>query len=166
MKIEIRVVVKWRNSNGMKAVQKLSKSRFYTAFFERMFKMSKIYDRYLQLKKEGDKYYLFRSGIFYIFVGEDAKKMSKILSLKCTVLTDEVMKCGFPISSLEKYLNLLEQKNIEVKIVDAIENGYSCVSNDKFLKYLDRIKKLDFNQITGIQALQLLEELKEIACGN
>ena len=41
--------------------------------------MSTLYNRYLQLKQEKcDVYYLFKYGIFYIFLDDDAKDILKI----------------------------------------------------------------------------------------
>ena len=85
--------------------------------------MSKLYEKYLSLKKENDSIlYLFKSGIFYIFLDEDAKKISNILNLKLSNLNENVLKCGFPVNSLQKYLNLLKNMNYDVQI---IENNYN-----------------------------------------
>lgn len=59
--------------------------------------MSKLYEKYKSLKSENnDKLYLFKSGIFYIFLDEDAKKMSNFLNLKLTNLNESICKCRFP----------------------------------------------------------------------
>lgn len=84
--------------------------------------MSKLYEKYLSLKKENDStLYLFKSGIFYIFLDEDAKKISNILNLKLSNLNENVLKCGFPVNSLQKYLNLLKNTKYDIQI---IENNY------------------------------------------
>ena len=45
--------------------------------------MSKMYQRYQELKRVNPKnIYLFKSGIFYLFLADDARKMSAALSLK------------------------------------------------------------------------------------
>lgn len=85
--------------------------------------MSKLYEKYLSLKKENDStLYLFKSGIFYIFLDEDAKKISNILNLKLSNLNENVLKCGFPVNSLQKYLNLLKNTKYDIQI---IENNYN-----------------------------------------
>lgn len=43
-------------------------------------------------------------GAFYVFLDEDAKEISKQISLKLTKLNDDIVKCGFSINSLEKYI--------------------------------------------------------------
>ena len=69
--------------------------------------MGKLYIEYLKRKKEDcNKYYLFKSGLFYIFIDEDAKEISKITSLNITSLNNDIVKCGFPSNSLNKYLRI------------------------------------------------------------
>ena len=49
--------------------------------------MSKLYSEYIKRKKIDDsKYYLFKSGVFYIFLSDDAKNISNITSLSITNL--------------------------------------------------------------------------------
>ena len=46
---------------------------------DKWFIVSKIYMEYLKRKKiDSDKYYLFKSGLFYIFIDEDAKYISSV----------------------------------------------------------------------------------------
>lgn len=60
--------------------------------------MSKLYEKYSQLKRlDSSKYYLFQSGIFYIFIDQDAIFMSSALNLKLTHLNNEILKCGFSV---------------------------------------------------------------------
>ena len=58
--------------------------------------MSKLYERYNYLKRtdtDGEHtLYLFKSGIFFIFLQEDAKIASGLLHLKITQLNSEVVK--------------------------------------------------------------------------
>lgn len=42
------------------------------------------------------KIYLFKSGIFYIALEEDATFLSELLGFKLTNFNETVMKCGFP----------------------------------------------------------------------
>ena len=72
--------------------------------------MSKLYDAYKYCKKNNNEertLFLFKAGIFYLFLDEDAKIASNILNLKLTYLNDTVLKCGFPTSALNKYSILL-----------------------------------------------------------
>ena len=68
-----------------------------------------IYNKYIELKKDNDKLlYLFEVGNFFIFINEDAKKISELTNLKLTKFGNNI-KCGFPINSLEKYNNLFNE---------------------------------------------------------
>ena len=81
--------------------------------------MSKLVNCYKNLKSnDSSSLYLFKSGVFYIFLDEDAKIISNLLHLKLTNLNSEIQKCGFPANSLEKYLALLKLIPYEVKIID------------------------------------------------
>ena len=53
--------------------------------------MSKLYLEYLKRKRTDDsKYYLFKSGLFYIFLDEDARNISKITPLKALNILNEL----------------------------------------------------------------------------
>lgn len=88
--------------------------------------MSKLYDIYSSLKSNEPKsdktLYLFKSGIFFILIDEDAKIASKILNLKITFLTENIVKCGFPISSLEKYSSIIQHTDYKFQIIDSSSN--------------------------------------------
>lgn len=75
--------------------------------------MSKLYSKYKVLKQNSkdssNKLYLFKSGIFLLFLDDDAKIASSLLSLKLGKLNDDILKCGFPTTSLQKYSNLLKR---------------------------------------------------------
>jgi len=127
--------------------------------------MSKLYKKYRQLKKENEELvYLFKVGNFYLLLDDDAKKANQLLGLKCTHLNDEVIKCGFPIDSLDKYLKLLESNQLQVKIIDKenIDNNEDYIRNQKINKILRKLEKQDINKINCIQALQYIKELKDL----
>ena len=72
--------------------------------------MSKLLKQYNELKeKDPNTIYMFKVGIFYIFINDDARLVSKEIGLKLTNLSSEIIKCGFPIAKLEKYTHLLER---------------------------------------------------------
>lgn len=134
---------------------------FYCLFFCIGGNMSKLYKKYLQLKNENsEKYYLFHSGIFYIFLAEDSAYLSKKLGLKQTKFTDEVNKCGFPQNSKAKYVKLLNEIGIDYKIIEK-EDAQVTVDHS-VLKKLKEIKKINFNEIKPIDALTILYELQEV----
>ena len=102
--------------------------------------MSQLYKKYVTLKVQNSRQlYLFKSGIFYIFLDEDAKLMSPILGLKLTNLNSTIVKCGFPTSQLEKYTRLISISNYSFKIIDSKEN-ISYLPSEYIIK--DEIKNL------------------------
>ena len=94
--------------------------------------MSKLLNNYVKLKsKNPNKLYLFKSGIFYIFIDEDAKIISSNFGLKLTNLNNDIVKCGFPTSSLEKYLNLFKNFSYDIEIID-LQKLETPTSNNLF----------------------------------
>lgn len=81
--------------------------------------MSSLYLKYLKEKKKNeDTYYLFKVGNFYIFIDEAAKKISEVVPLKLTNLTSDILKCGFPINALERYLTIFKNLSFKIKIIE------------------------------------------------
>ncbi len=132
--------------------------------------MSKLYNKYLYLKEsDSSKCYLFKVGIFYIFLDADARKISEILGLKLTNLNESVVKCGFPSSTISKYINLLDAANISYQIVD--ENLNSVTTQKEYLSnvnatiILDTIKKADLNNLSPINAFNMICKFKNLLDG-
>lgn len=126
--------------------------------------MSKLYSEYTKLKqKNNQKLYLFKNGIFYISLQEDAKKLSEIFDFKITNLNDSVIKCGFPLKRLEFYINLLKQNDIDFEIIDnnysKIENYSDYLNNENIRNIIDSIIELDMNDISFKEAFEFLNDL-------
>lgn len=118
--------------------------------------MSQIYDKYKKLKQQDkDKFYLFRSGNFYIFLEEDADKINEYVVLKKTNFCKEAMKCGFPVGSLEDYLKVFHNHGLKVEVVEQI--GKKDLS-----QAMEILRNLDLDKITPIKALNILKEIKEL----
>lgn len=125
--------------------------------------MSKLTKQYEQLKKQNaSSIYLFRVGIFYNILNEDAKVVSEKLGLKITDLGPNIYKCGFPISQVEKYKKLLEQKEIKYQIIDNLpdSNVNDYLNNIEIKKVLNKISNLDMNNTTYQQAFNILLEIQ------
>ena len=121
--------------------------------------MSKIYLKYLKLKESNNlKYYLFKSGNFYIFIDEDAKKISSITTLCLTNLNNDIVKCGFPVNSINKYISIFNNLNIDIEIIYNIEEN----SNNNINIIIKKLKKIDIENITPIKSLNILKELKDL----
>ena len=123
--------------------------------------MSKLYSKYLELKKNNpNKIYLFKSGIFLLAINEDATKLSDELNLKVTNLSPDVLKCGFPVSRQEHYFRVLEAKHIPFTIIDdtygVVENYSDYMNNVKLKKIIDEIININFDNITFKEAYEIL----------
>ncbi len=127
--------------------------------------MSKLINTYKQLKEnDSETFYLFKSGIFYIFLDEDAKKMNSILNLKLTNLNNDIVKCGFPTNSISKYINLLILNNIKFKIIDLAQNTmfdlHSFTLNNELLNLLNLIANVDENSLSVKESYDFIEKIK------
>lgn len=128
-------------------------------------------------EKEKENIVLCNLGSFYIAVGKDAVLLNEILGLKVSCFKEEVCKVGFPIHALEKYINLIEEKNYsyvvyffdqqkeELKVIkryvgkkenhikDRQVNCYLCAKSTKVYsemdKYILAFKKLQENTKEG-----------------
>ena len=127
--------------------------------------MSKLYNTYLELKKQDEEIiYLFKSGIFFIALDNDAYTLSKIFNFKLTNLTDTVLKCGFPCSSFNKYSKLFILHHLKIKIIEldnkVIYQFKDYVLNIKITELLNDIKSIDINTLSIQEAYQFIENLK------
>lgn len=128
--------------------------------------MSKLYNSYRRLKQNNpQKIYLFKSGMFYISLQEDAEKLSNIFGFRITKLNEEVKKVGFPINRLDYYGSKLNKmSNVEFEVVDSnyshVENYNDYLNNSKLKNITDSILKLDLDNTTFRQAYDILTELK------
>ena len=126
--------------------------------------MSKLYEKYKILKNQNNsKLYLFKSGIFYIFLDDDAVKMSKLLNLKLVNLNQEILKCGFPVKTSEKYLNLIKLNNYEVDIIDSKSDIYynsnNYIFNDMSKKFIKDISNIDYYNLSVSEAFELIKDI-------
>lgn len=115
----------------------------------------------LQIKNKG-KIVFCNAGNFYIAIGKDAVLLNKLIGLKLTCLKPEICKAGFPINSLEKYTEMIQEKgygyivyyfnqkteNLEIlaqyegkktsKIAEKNDNCYICSRGIKAYKKPDK----------------------------
>lgn len=116
-----------------------------------------MYSKYVELKKcSSCKLYLFRSGAFYIFLEDDAITINKYVNLKLTNFGNEHIKCGFPINSYNKYMNIFKRLSLDIEEVSNNE------ITDLDVNYIvNRLKNIDVNSLTPIEAFNIIKELKE-----
>lgn len=119
--------------------------------------MSKLYMKYLEKKNiDKNKYYLFECGMFYIFIDDDAYKISKYVPFKITKLNENIVKCGFPKNSIDKYMEIFNKLELDIEIVN---NNDKDVINDKIVKM---IKDIDIDNISPLKAIEILYKFKEL----
>lgn len=130
--------------------------------------MSKLFEIYKKLKQnDNETLYLFKSGIFYIFLDNDAKIINKILGLKLTNLNDKTVKCGFPSNSLQKYIRLLSSANYKIKIIDNSTNTSFklkdfIISADN-LELLKTISNVNEDNLSIKDAFEFISNIKNNA---
>lgn len=121
--------------------------------------MSKLLKQYDELKKkDSEKIYIFKVGIFYNILNEDARLVSKEIGLKLTDLSPEIIKCGFPLSALEKYTNLLTEHNINFEIVS---NQTSSDQNTYYKQIIKQIQNIDLDNTTCKKAFDILYNIQQ-----
>lgn len=126
--------------------------------------MSKMYKRYLELKKENNsKIYLFKSGIFYLFLDDDAKLMSNVLNLRLTNLNETILKCGFPVNNLNKYINLIKSLGYDVNIIDNLADKpvptKNYLLNSSMEALINTLTSINPNELSIKEAYSLIDNL-------
>ena len=129
--------------------------------------MGKLYTKYKSLKgKDTSMLYLFRSGIFYIGLDEDAKKLTETLGLKLTNFDGNTVKCGFPSNSLETYLTKLQDSNINFRLIDnsfdTIESPEAYLNSMNIKKIIETLKNIDMDSTSPKETYDVLYKLKDI----
>lgn len=119
--------------------------------------MSVIYQKYLQLKNnDPNKLYLFKSGKFYIFVGDDCDTINNYVVLKKVKFSNEAYKCGFPSNVLDEYLRVFKNHNLSVQVVESTNPTDADIKSVR-----DKLMKVDLDSITPIEAMNILKDVKE-----
>lgn len=116
-----------------------------------------MYNKYVELKSQNsDKLYLFKSGAFYIFLEDDAIAINKYINLKLTNFGNSYIKCGFPTNSYDKYMNIFKRLSLEIEEVTLNE-----VTDLDANYIINKIKSIDINTLTPLEAFEIIKELKE-----
>lgn len=125
--------------------------------------MSKLYEQYLKLKNEDSKkLYLFKSGLFYIALEDDAVMLSNKFNLKLTNLGNSTLKCGFPESRLKHYSEHFKMQDIDYILVKSENNNTAnkkasiLSNNNEVTDILTELAKVDINNITLKEAFDKL----------
>lgn len=94
----------------------------------------------LQEKNKG-KIVLCNCGNFYIATGKDAIVLYESLGLQLSCFKPEICKVGFPIASLEKYTDMIQEKGY----------GYIVYFFDKQKEELEKIKEYQGKEMVYIE---------------
>ena len=94
----------------------------------------------LQEKNKG-KIVLCNCGNFYIATGKDAITLYESLGLQLSCFKPEICKVGFPIASLEKYTDMIQEKGY----------GYIVYFFNKQKEELEKIKEYQGKEMVYIE---------------
>lgn len=131
--------------------------------------MSKLFKKYQQLKSssnyKSNTFFLFKTGLFFIFIDNDAKIMSNCLNLKLSKLNENIVKCGFPVSSLQKYLNLLKNTSYNIEIVSLEDNcpltSQDYIHNENLKNIINEILEINVDNISVSEIYHFLSTVQE-----
>lgn len=126
--------------------------------------MSKLLKQYNELKsKDPNIIYLFRVGIFYNILNDDAKIVNEKIGLKITDLGPHIFKCGFPVSQIDKYIMLFKKIDLKYKIIDNLHNQSTndYLNNIEMKKIVKKILEIDFNNTTFQQSFNMLLDIQK-----
>lgn len=127
---------------------------------------SKLYQKYISLKIEDDTaFYLFKSGIFYIFISDDARVIAPLLNLKLTDLNSSIKKCGFPANSFEKYHKKIKELNLNVKVINLTDMTLSThldeyLNAQQVFEIINNFLEINIDELSISQAFDVLENLQ------
>ena len=118
---------------------------------------------------------LFKCGNFYISLNDDANVMNNIFNHKI-VDNGSFMKTGFPISSLNKIITELEDKQINYLIIDNeiihkmkfknnnYNNYLTCNNYNLNFNRINLINKILKNNISNSNINDILNKIERIIC--
>lgn len=118
-------------------------------------------DLFRQLKLEYKEYViLFKSGNFYLSYDEDATIMNHIFHYKITELKNNI-KVGFPISLLDKNIDILSNKRINYIVIE----NKQIINSKKFeLNNYNQYSSSPFHVISKYSRIKnISEKLKNIS---
>ena len=131
-------------------------------------------EKYLFYKVKYEEYVLLiKSGNFYVSLNKDAIVINNLLKYKIIESTNFI-KIGFPSSSLNKVLKILENQKINYLIIeDEIINKQKYKTNN-YSKYIDNfeiyltkinnINKILKNNLNNKRIKEIIENIENIVC--
>ena len=101
-------------------------------------------ERYELYKRQYNNYIiLFKQGNFYLSINDDALVLNSIFNYKVNVISNFI-KVGFPINSIDKVIQILEEKSINYIIADKEIIEKKKYPNNMYLNYLNIDSNYEF----------------------
>ncbi len=125
--------------------------------------MSKMYKKYLELKqKDNNKKYLFKAGLFSMFLEKDALDMSREFGFKLLNLNNEIKKCSIPTKYLERYIKKFNEYMIDIEVIEYFKEKSDIYSNNvDIIKTIDIIKEIDMINTSPKELYDIIYKIKE-----
>ena len=99
----------------------------------------------LQEKNKG-KIVICNIGNFYVAIGADAVLLNNLIDLKVSCFKPEICKVGFPINALEKYTDLIQEKDYSYIVYYFNQSNEELEILKEYKgKYTNEIKKENIN---------------------
>lgn len=99
----------------------------------------------LQEKNKG-KIVICNIGNFYVAIGTDAVLLNNLIDLKVSCFKPEICKVGFPINALEKYTDLIQEKDYSyIVYYFNQQKGELEILKEYKGKYTNEIKRENIN---------------------
>ena len=109
--------------------------------------------------------YTIKKWYFLSRTWERCHLLSNAFGFKLTNLNNEIKKCGFPCSSLDKYLKLFNTYNLSISIIDTERNtNYTLKDfeiNRNIQDILGLIKNVNIDNLSIIEAYNFIENLQK-----
>lgn len=110
-------------------------------------------EKYEMYKKQYNNYViLFKQGNFYLSMNDDALVLNNLFNYKIKVVTSYI-KTGFPLNSIDKIINILENNTINYLVIDKDIINKKKYSNNNYFNYLNKDSNYEFiiNRINKIE---------------
>ena len=82
-------------------------------------------------------------------------------------MNNSILKCGFPVSSIDKYINLLSSYGINFKLIDSSSNTIYLPKdyqlNKDLLDLLNTIADVDTDRLSISEIYRFVDKLKKNA---
>ncbi len=89
--------------------------------------------------------------------------MASLLNLKLTNFNENVLKCGFPVNNLDKYLNLIKSLGYTIEIVDSVTSSplpsKNYLLNTSVKNLIDSICLIKADELSIKEAYSLIDSL-------